>query len=100
MKRLDPQIRKAHILAVGVNVARTEGYHNVTRGMVADAAEISAGLVNVYFKTVQVLKDAIMEQAISQKVPEIIAVGLAIKDPIALGAPQQLKDQAAKHISH
>ena len=100
MKRLDPQIRKAHILAVGVNVAKTEGYHNVTRGMIADAAEISAGLVNVYFDDMQVLKDAIMEQAIIQKVLEIIAVGLAIKDPIALAAPQKLKDQAAKYISN
>ena len=100
MKRLDPQIRKAHILAVGVNVAKTAGYHNVTRGMIADAAEISAGLVNVYFDDMQILKDAIMEQAIIQKILEIIAVGLAIKDPIALAAPQKLKDQAAKYISN
>lgn len=95
-QRLEPRQRRDEILRTAVDIAKAQGFQMLTREMVAAAAGISPGLVNVYFGTVKLLKDHVMQYAVDQGVDEIIAVGLAMKDPVALSAPKKTKERAVK----
>ena len=97
-RRLEPTERRNHILDKAVDVAKFEGYQNVTRELVAVSAGVSPGLVSWYFGTITTLKFHIMREAIYRGIPEILVVGLAIKDPQALEAPDRLKEAAAQVI--
>ncbi len=92
--RVSASLRKEHILAIAVELAKTTGYINITRDGVAEAAGVSFGLVNKYFGTMTQLKGDVMRAAIKQKIPEIVAQGLASCDERARKAPSALKQEA------
>lgn len=92
--RVSAGLRKEHILTVAVNLAKTTGYTKITRDGVAEAAGVSFGLVNKYFGTMTQLKGDVMRAAIKQKIPEIVAQGLASCDERARKAPDTLKQEA------
>lgn len=96
--RLKPKKRKAKILSAAVEWSRTKGFQTMTRGNVADTAGVSPGLINRYFADIHTLRQAVMQEAIRLEIPEIVAVGLAIKNKLAIGAPLELKKTAAKLI--
>ena len=97
-KRMQPKERREAILAAAIKLSRAEGYNRITREGVANAAGgISPGLVSQYFNTMAQLRRALIRHAINANPPvlEIIAQGLAAKDPHALKASDALKRQAA-----
>lgn len=98
--RTSATLRKEHILAVAVTLAKAKGYQEITRDGVAEAAGISFGLVTKYFGTMSNLKRAVMGAAIAQGVPEIVAQGLANGDKRARKAPAELKLEAARILSN
>ena len=96
--RVPAAMRKAQILNVAVDISFRLGYYALTRDGVASAAGTSFSLVTKYFGTMQGLKDEVMKEAISREIPEIILQGMVIDDPIAMNAPQELKDKATQLI--
>ena len=44
-KRIDPEFRKGNILDTAIDLAKTKGYHRMTRDDVAEFANVSPGLV-------------------------------------------------------
>jgi len=92
--KFKPDDRKAQILAEAVRQARFVGYQNIRRENVAKALGLSVGMVNHTFTTMALLKRAVMGAAIAQRIPEIVAQGLAAKDPRAMNAPDDLKAAA------
>lgn len=92
--RANPTLRKGHILAVAVAMAKDVGYHKITRDAVAEAAGVSMGLVTRYFGTMTQLRRDIVRHAIREQVPEIIAQALANGDDHARKAPEELKMRA------
>ena len=98
--RVPAALRKEHILAVAVNLAKTAGYTKITRDGIAEAAGVSFGLVTKYFGTMSNLKRAVMGEAIKQSIPEIIAQGLAQGDKRAQKAPAALKQEAVQLIAN
>jgi DNA-binding transcriptional regulator YbjK len=96
--RANPILRRDHILQVAIKIARTIGYQKVTRGIIAESAGVSTGLVTHYFKTMPQLKRAIMRTAIAQEIPEIIAQGLINNDKHAIKASPELRAKAAATI--
>ena len=96
--RSHPGIRRAQLLSVAVDLAKTKGYGHITRGDVAEAAGVSMGLISRYFGTMEELRDAVMVMAIEQKVSEIIVQGLAANDPTAQNAPKAVKAAAVKTL--
>src|ERR1700747_3135712 len=86
--------RKAQIIPEGLRQAPTRGYQNVRVEHIAATLNITPGLVYHHFKTVPLLKRAIMGAAIAQRVAEVVAQGLVAKDPRAMNAPDDLKAAA------
>ncbi len=85
---------KKLILDMAVAHAKTDGYQNIRREKIATALNISCGLVNFHFATMLQLRRAVMRAAVDQRIPEIVAQGMAAKDPHAAKADDKLKELA------
>lgn len=91
--------RNAAILQAGVALAGEKGFRKFSRGDVAARAGVAAGSVNNAYGTMDALHDAIMEQAVLQGLVDIVAGGLAERHPVAIAAPQPLKDSALASLA-
>jgi AcrR family transcriptional regulator len=98
-ERLDPEDRKSQILDVAMAMAKKDGYTRITRDAVASKAKVSTGLVTMYF-SMDALRDAIIKLAVKRGIAEIVAQGLANRHPVALRAPQELKERAASLLTN
>ena len=98
MKRLDPVVRTAELLRTAVEVASVRGWRAMTRECVAVAAGVSPALVSARLGTMDALRRSVMRAAIRQQVVSIVAEGLAVGDPHARKAPDELKRLAADHL--
>ena len=98
--RANPTLRKDNILTVAVNIAKIDGYNNITRDKIAESAGVSTGLVTRYFGTMNQLKTAVMRRAVKQGIAEIIAQGLANGDDHAKKASTELKAKAATLLAN
>lgn len=98
-KRIDPEFRQGNILDIAIRLAKTKGYNQITRDDVAAAANVSPALVTHYFTTIGRLRRAVLREAVNRGVLEIVAQGLACEDPIAVGAPRELRHSAALLIA-
>ena len=92
---MKPKHRKQLILSTALHLARHRGYQHITREEVAKAGKITPSLVNVHFPTIDLLRAAILAEAIRLCIVEIIAQGLVMRDQTALDAPHDLKAEAA-----
>ena len=97
--RLNPKDRKEFILDAAIDLSKIIGYKNISRDGIAGHANVSMGLINKYFGTIENLRDAVMESSIKKEIIEIIAQGLGVKDPQAQNAPQYLKDKALLYLA-
>ncbi len=98
MKRMQPDARKAEILAAALDTARAVGYRHVSREAIAATAGCSPGLVSAYFGTMPALRRAIMSAAIARRDLVVLAQGLAAGDSKAKAAPEALRRAAAKTL--
>lgn len=93
-KRLPPKERSKLILDAALDLAKRDGFDNITRESVAKAAGISPGLVSNYFNTMNQLQRAVMRAAVAREVLEVVGQGLAARNEHALKAPHELKQRA------
>ncbi len=98
MKRMQPDARKAEILAAALDTARAVGYRHVSREAISARAECSPGLVSAYFGTMPALRRAIMSAAIARRDLVVLAQGLAAGDSKAKAAPEALRRAAAEAL--
>lgn len=98
-KRLDPTARKEEILQVAVNIAAKSGLNNLRRDAIAEAAGVANGLVTRYFETMTQLRRAVMRYAVHNEVLPLVAEGIALRDPQALKASEELKKKALASLS-
>lgn len=96
--RVDPVLRKEHILNVAVLYAGIYGLKNVTRNVIAEAAGVSGGLVSTHFPG-NSLKDGVVEAAVRDRVLSIVAEGLLYGSEIAKAAPADLKKEAIEYFT-
>lgn len=94
MARMTPADRKADILASAVKAAETHGFAQLRLHHIATAAGCSNALVVAHFKTMIQMRRAVMRTAIKDEILPIIASGVAIADPTAKKAPDDLKIKA------
>lgn len=92
-ERLKPKERKELILSAALRLAAKVGYTNIRRDAVAEEAGCSNGLVNEYYGTVGQLQRDVMREAVRTKNLPVIAQGLAVNDPYAKKASEELKQQ-------
>lgn len=91
--------QKEQILKTGFRMAQARGLAGVTRVAVAAELKISAALISYHFGNSPKYRDAILEYAISRKNTYILAQGLAAANPVALAAPEYLKQRAQEFLN-
>lgn len=91
--KLSPDERRALILAAAVGLAEVYGFRDITRKMIAAAAQCSAALVNYYF-TIPELQTAIMHHAIETENATLLRQGLLAQHPAVTGLPKEIKARA------
>jgi len=97
--RVDPALRRAHILNTAVGMAKSEGYQRITRDGLAKKAGVSSGLVTRYFNTMIQLRRSIVRQAVQREVLEIIAQAVLSNDPHVSKAATELKKRALASVA-
>jgi len=93
-RRMDPPSRRAHIVRTALDLARSHGYTELDRSRVAGAAGISPGTVSRYFENATGLTDEVLRLAIATEDMDVLRQGLAMRHPVAMGAPESLKRRA------
>jgi AcrR family transcriptional regulator len=91
---------KARVLDAAIQCAEEDGWHYVTREKVAQLAGVATGTVNNTLGNVTEMKDAVMNEAVKRGLLPIVADGLAYGNPIARGAPEELKKKVAEYLIH
>lgn len=89
----DPKVTRAEILNAAALVAIEAGFHKLTIAATAAKAGKAPSLVSHHF-TISELKKAVMREAFRQGSAEVVAAGLALRDPIAMKAPAELLARA------
>lgn len=98
-QRLKPELRREVLLDHALAAARQYGYAKVTRQQIATTASCSTGLVSSYFGTMPDLRRTLMRAAVTREILDIVADGLALRDPFAMRAPDRVKNEALKTIA-
>lgn len=98
-QRLEPVDRIEQILDYAITIAKEVGYKNVTRVMVAERVRCSESLISAHFDNMHNFRAEILRTAIRREVPEIVLQGIVIGDPVALAAPDDLKERAKAILS-
>jgi len=96
---LAPIDRRALILKAGLELAQHTRYDRLSRAQIAKAAGVACGTVSHACGPMRAVHDGIMRLAIECEVVGVIADGLALRDPIAREASDDLKKQALLHFS-
>ena len=96
--RKDPKTRKCELLQAAVEEATAVGFTNLTRQGIAQRAGVSEPMVNQFLGTLKQLKSKVMRDAIKQEMLEIIASGLALRDPRAMRVDEELKQKAKDYL--
>lgn len=91
--------RNRRILEAAVSLASERGYRKLTREAVAEKAGVATGSINNAYGTMDGLRDAVMAAAVERALSDIVGQGLADRHPVALGAPQALKDSALRSLA-
>jgi len=87
--------RADELLAAALSLAESQGYQNISRKQIADSVNVCEALVTHRLGTMPNVRRAIIRQAIVRRNLAVLAQGLAARDPHALKAPDELKQQAA-----
>ncbi len=74
--RMDPDARRTLILDAAVKVAARNGFKKATRTAIAAEAGVTAGLVGVYFKGRETLREAIFAAAVDRANAKLVRDGL------------------------
>lgn len=72
-RRIDPTLRRAHIISAAVRLAEQSHYLRITRADVAEAAGVYPGTVSKYFSTMSQLRRAVMRAAKEQGNETVLA---------------------------
>lgn len=89
------EARAKELTAVALRMAQEHGLNNITRDQIAKEAGVASGLVSLRLGTMPAMRRTVMRAAVAQGVLEVIAEGLAHRDPHALAAPLELRQKAS-----
>jgi AcrR family transcriptional regulator len=93
-KRLQPDARRNHILQAAITVAVRDGFIQLSRETAAAEAGISPGLITFYYLHTSLLRDAVMQAAVDQRLLGVLAEGIVTRHPVALMASVELQSAA------
>lgn len=97
--RKKPEDRRESILGAALQAAAERGLTAFTRADVAERAKVTPGLVSHYFEDMTNLRRLVMEEAVLHRELRLVASGIALSDPIALAAPDDVKAAALASLA-
>lgn len=97
--RASPEMRKNNILDCAIDCARTLGYNAITRADIAKRANVSSALISHYLGPIECVRKVVLEESITRGIPEIVAQGLALNDPICKNISQELLNKISNFLS-
>ena len=86
--------RQELIMKASMRLSARIGFSNITRETLAKEAECSEALITYHYGTMKNFRRDIMRYAVRTKNLRVVAQGLAIKNPYARKAPEELKQRA------
>ena len=92
--RMDPEERKAALMAAALKLAAQHGYRNVTRVQLASYCDVSEALVSFHFGTMAQFRRALMRHAIHEGNCAVVLQGIADGNNQARKAPDGLREAA------
>lgn len=90
---------KQRILAIGLQLAESQGYRQLRRTVVADAAGCGAGTFNNYWGSFDAFREAVLAEAVRTNCAAVIAQGLADRHPTAMAASSEQRAAALEAIA-
>ena len=96
--RQSPETRTNDLLETALNLAVAHGWRNLTHASIAQAAQVSNGLVVARLGTKTELLRDVMRRAVNRGVVAVVAEGLAVGDKHARRAGEALRAAAAEHV--
>lgn len=96
--RLDPDTRKIQILESAVHIAIDKGYQNITYKLIADYLNVQNSFIFYYFKTIKILKNKVIKEAIRKEIYPIIAQAIVANDPLIKNISNQLRQKSIKSL--
>lgn len=96
--RMNKDERRKSILDAAVMLAETTGYNAFSRDAVAEMSGCSNALVTNVFGSIQELREEIVRHAIAVENLVIIGQAIALRHPLALKLPDELKIKAKKNL--
>ncbi len=97
--RMQPKERAESIIKASIEMAIKDGYRQLKRDAVAEAAGVAYSMVNYVFSDIRTLQDEVLRYAIENDIIAIVAQGLVNNDPIAKGAPEAVKARAVESLT-
>ena len=97
--RMSRRARHDDIVAAALRIAGDSGYNRITRDDIALAAGCSPALVSEILGTMTQLRRTLVRAAIANEILPVVAQALALRDPHALRAPQELRERAAASLT-
>ena len=97
-RRYSTAERRRITLEHGLVLAEQHGYGSLTSGQVAERMGVTGSAVRYHFESVDELKQAVLDFAISRRCWPVIAQGLAAKNPAAVGLPDDVKKKAVSSL--
>lgn len=88
--RVHPDVMRAHLLTVALELAERSRFRSVGRGQLAEAAGTTRQNVQRFFQPKSALGDAIIREAIARRRVRVVAQGLVDRDPAMRSAPSDL----------
>lgn len=92
--RLQREERIELIIKASIPMALDNGYRQLRRDAVAQAAGISSGLLNHFFGNIRTFQNAVLQYAIDNEIVAIVAQGISNADPTVKGVSEGLRSRA------
>lgn len=89
---------RANLLPLALALAEQGHYTRVTRDALAQAGGVAAGVVSTTFGTMVKMRRDLMRYAVQQRNARVVGQGLAMNDPHAQKAPDELKRAALAEL--
>jgi len=97
-KRISGEVRRRQIIDTALGLAEEVGYARVTRDMIAGELDIGGPNVQHHVGNMQALRESIMARAVETKNLKVIAQGIALRDPAALGLSLEVRTLAKMEL--
>lgn len=97
-KRVNPALRKDHILNTAVELAVSVGYTKITRPSVAVAAGVSESTIQKHFSTMVQLRNDLVRRAVKTKNLAVIAQAIAAGSPHVKKLDADLREKALETV--